>query len=247
MGYADKLLTEGEYIVYRTREHPLARLFASRWGILLVVLGLALGGVLVYLAPQPGTPRDILTWAAGILVLAGGVLIGWAYVAWWNEDYIITSRRVIKLSGILNKKTTDSSLEKINDAILEQSILGRIFDWGNLRVLTASEMTNLDYRMLHHAVEFKKVMLLAKHDLETGISRGADQRSPLVEPVEPPVGQHAATEPGASPAGQLDEPWSAPVRPTVEDKLRSLARLRDEGIISAEDYEAKKAALLEQL
>jgi hypothetical protein len=245
MGYADRLLTEGEYIVYRTREHPLARLFASRWGILLAGLGIALAAAFIYFEPPPGTPRDILAWAIPILLLAGGGLIGWAYVAWYNEDYIITSRRVIKLSGILNKTTTDSSLEKINDAILEQSILGRIFDWGNLRVLTASEIADLDYRLLHHAVEFKKVMLLAKHDLETGISRGSDHRRPLL-PVEPLVGEPAPGEPGAPTALPLDSS-AAPVRPTVEDKLRSLARLRDEGIISAADYEAKKAALLEQL
>jgi hypothetical protein len=245
MGYADRLLTEGEYIVYRTREHPLARLFASRWGILLAGLGIALAAAFIYFEPPPGTPRDILAWAIPILLLAGGGLIGWAYVAWYNEDYIITSRRVIKLSGILNKTTTDSSLEKINDAILEQSILGRIFDWGNLRVLTASEIADLDYRLLHHAVEFKKVMLLAKHDLETGISRGSDHRRPLL-PVEPLVGEPAPGEPGAPTAPPLDSS-AAPVRPTVEDKLRSLARLRDEGIISAADYEAKKAALLEQL
>jgi hypothetical protein len=246
MGYADQLLTEGEYIVYRTREHPLARLFASRWGILLAGLGLALAALFVFLDPAPGTPRDILAWAIPILLLAGGGLIGWAYVAWYNEDYIITSRRVIKLSGILNKTTTDSSLEKINDAILEQSILGRLFDWGNLRVLTASEIADLDYRMLHHAVKFKKAMLLTKHDLETGLSRGSDHRRPLALPVDAPAGELAPGEPGVPTASALDSS-AAPVRPTVEDKLRSLARLRDEGIISAEDYEAKKAALLEQL
>ena len=39
---------------------------------------------------------------------------------------------------------------------------------------------------------------------------------------------------------------AAPVAaaPTSEDKLRSLAKMRDDGLITAEDFEAKKAELL---
>jgi hypothetical protein len=39
----------------------------------------------------------------------------------------------------------------------------------------------------------------------------------------------------------------APAPPSVDDKLRSLAKLRDDGIISAEEFEAKKAELLADL
>ena len=59
---------------------------------------------------------------------------------WWNRQYIITSLRVIQISGVINKNLTDSSLEKVNDVKLSQSIVGRLFDYGNVEILTASEV-----------------------------------------------------------------------------------------------------------
>ena len=41
---------------------------------------------------------------------------------------------------MLNKTSLDSSLEKINDAVLTQSIFGRMFGFGDLEILTASEI-----------------------------------------------------------------------------------------------------------
>ena len=52
---------------------------------------------------------------------------------------MITTRRIIHAEGVINKQATDSSLEKINDAILTESVFGRIFGFGDLEVLTASE------------------------------------------------------------------------------------------------------------
>jgi hypothetical protein len=262
MGYADSLLTDGEYIVYRTREHPLARLIASRWGIALAGIGLAGLVILLLFGIGPGVARDLLGWAVLVCLVAGGVLIGWTYVGWYNEDYLVTNRRVIKLSGILNKRAADSSLEKINDAILEQSIFGRMFDWGDLRILTASELADVDYQMLHHALEFKKVMLMTKHDVETGIDRRMDGRRDQVtspadappSPAAPAVAPAAPAEPEAAPAAPAPAPAApappAPATaapPTADEKLRTLAKLRDDGIITPEDYEAKKAQILEQL
>ena len=36
---------------------------------------------------------------------------------------MVTNRRLLKVTGILSKRSGDSSLEKINDAILSQSCL----------------------------------------------------------------------------------------------------------------------------
>ncbi len=241
MGYADSLLTEGEHVVYRTRQHPLGRLFASRWGIVLAGIGVAGIVILLFFGIGQGTLRDILGWATLIALVVGLALIGWNYLAWYQEDYMITNRRVMKVGGILNKKSMDSSLEKINDAILEQSLWGRMLDWGNLRILTAAEEIADDFVMLHHAPEFKKVMLTTKHDLEEGsdIRRTRYVDSPAAAPAPAPAPAPVAPPPPIAPP--------RPPEPTAEEKLRSLAKLRDDGIITPEDYEAKKAQLLEEL
>jgi hypothetical protein len=40
---------------------------------------------------------------------------------------------------------------------------------------------------------------------------------------------------------------AAPAAPSPDEKLRSLAKLRDDGLITEQDYEAKKAELLDQM
>jgi len=241
MNYADSLLTEGEHVVYRTKQHPLGRLFASTRGIVLAGIGLALLIVLVFFGIGQGLIRDLLGWAALICLLVGGALIGWTFVAWYQEDYLVTSRRVMKVGGILNKKSMDSSLEKINDAILEQSLWGRIFDWGHLRILTAAEEIADDFEMLHHAPEFKKVMLTTKHDLEEGGDIRRTRYVDMPAPASPPA---PAPAPQPVPAPVAPPP---PPPPSAEEKLRSLAKLRDDGLITPDDYEAKKADLLEEM
>ncbi|MEN6300163.1 MAG: PH domain-containing protein, partial [Anaerolineaceae bacterium] len=87
---------------------------------------------------------------------------------WLNHQYIITNRRVIQVSGIFNKSVTDSSLEKVNDVHMDQSFLGRIFDYGDVEILTASELGVNQFKRIAKPVEFKTAMLNAKESLEHG-------------------------------------------------------------------------------
>ena len=60
---------------------------------------------------------------------------------WANHKFVVTNRRILHVEGVLDKDITDSSLEKVNDAKLEQSMWGRrMLDFGNVEILTASEL-----------------------------------------------------------------------------------------------------------
>ena len=244
--YTDSLLMDGEHVLYRTRQHPLGRIVAARWGI--VMVGVAIAALVAIFIGNPGDPlRGILGWVTLVLLVLGAVDIVWIYLHWWAEDYVITNRRILKVEGLFNKRAADSSLEKINDAILEQSVFGRMFDWGDLKVLTAAEENADDYHMLHHAPTFKKTMLLAKQDIEDDLARRIT--APLealnareVEQDRKESEAHASARAAAPPA--VAPPAPAPVQRTTEEKLRELAALRDAGLISPEDYEAKKTTIL---
>lgn len=243
--YTDGLLMDGEHVIYRTRQHPFGRLFDAKIGIMAAGLGLAILIVIALSNMQSGTLRDILGWVVLVLIVAGAANIAWVYIRWYQDDYVVTNRRVLKVEGILNKKAADSGLEKINDAILEQSVFGRMFDWGNLRILTAAEEVADDYHMLHHAPTFKKTMMLAKQDIEDELARRIT--APLealnardVEQDRKEAEAHASARAVVPPA--VAPP--APVQKTTEEKLRELAALRDAGLISPEDYEAKKTTIL---
>jgi uncharacterized membrane protein YdbT with pleckstrin-like domain len=247
--YTDSLLMDGEHVVYRTRQHPLGRIAAARWGILMV--GFAIAALLAIVIGNLGQPaRDILGWITVGLLVLGAANIVWVYLHWWAEDYVITNRRILKVEGLFNKRAADSGLEKINDAILEQSLLGRMFDWGHLRVLTAAEEVADDYHMLHHAPKFKKTMLLAKQDIEDELARritaplealNAREVEQDRKESEAQASARAAAPPTVAPPAPAP---AVPVQKTTEEKLRELAALRDAGLITPEDYEAKKTTIL---
>ena len=62
----------------------------------------------------------------------------------------------MQVEGIVNKVSKDSSLEKINDAVLRQGCFGRLLDFGDLEILTASDTTVDDFRMLNDAAELQE-------------------------------------------------------------------------------------------
>jgi len=221
--YADTLLSDGEEIVLRTRQHWLATVIDGRvpWALLI----LALVGLVARAGMSGNGPLEQGLLIVGLVALAIALLmLVRVYWAWWAQDYIVTNRRVLKVEGIFNKRSADSSLEKINDAVLEQNLVARILGYGDLEILTAAE-TSVDlYRMLKAAPTFKKVMLDKKYLLESEAGRG----------------------PGASRGapGAGDRPMSAD---EVTKALGDLATLRDRGAITAEEFEAKKADLLGRL
>jgi len=246
--YADTLLTEGEFVVLRTRQHWLALIGRARVGVALFLGGLLLLFLIAYFNVAPGTLRDILSGIALIMLALGVIVFLYRLWIWWAQDYMVTNRRLLKVTGVLNKRSADSSLEKINDAVLAQSMLGRIFNYGDLEILTAAEQAVDRYHMLNNPKEFKKTMLTQKHNLETEFMYGRPPTPPLraeAGPAVAPMDAPSAPPPQPVPAVPLesDEDESREVTET----LSRLADLRDKGAITAEEYEAKKDELLGRL
>ncbi len=85
---------------------------------------------------------------------------------WYSHKYIVTNLRVIQVSGVINKNVYDSSLEKVNDVRLVQSFFGRIFGYGDVEILTASDVGINLFKRIGDPVHFKTVMINAKQDLD---------------------------------------------------------------------------------
>jgi hypothetical protein len=267
MSYARNLLSRGEEVVFESRQHWLAVL-GQTW--LFVIGAILVLAVLIW-----ATSSDLGSIEGGVQVVSLVLLIvclaylGLKIWAWRNQEYLITTRRVIKSEGIFNKQMGDSSLEKVNDARLTQSWLGRIFDYGTLDILTASEAAETgllnDFPMLAEPVKFKVAMLNQKERLEfPDLAPPPPQRQApppemqRAEPMAPRAGSSQVSEvrsdrmptPAPVPA---PAPAAAAVTPAtggsgeVAATLESLAGLRDKGLITADEYEAKKRELLERL
>ena len=247
MSYADGLLSTGERISYRNKQHPFVFIWGARYAILAAIIALVLFWFRSGLGSDSasGAVATILGWATAILFFGGLAVAVWTGLRYINQEYVLTNRRVIQVEGVLNRNSTDSSLEKINDAVLTQSVFGRMFDFGDLTVLTASEAGIDRMHMLRKPIAFKKAMLDAKHEFEVDMERSGWQPSPPIRDHAPaPVaGSSAADTAAASPAPPA--PRADPDE--VTRTLASLADLRDRGAITPEEYELKKADLLSRL
>jgi len=167
--YVDSLMAHNERILLRTRQHwfvLVSMIFLEI--ILILVLGAAVSALSILVTPVA---------AIGFVIL----LVPIAYMlrdilTWFQKQYIITNRRVIQVSGIFSKNVVDSSLEKVNDVKMSQSFFGRLFDYGDIEILTASEMGVNLFKRIGDPVKFKTAMLNAKEELgyEGTAMRGQD-------------------------------------------------------------------------
>jgi hypothetical protein len=250
MSYADGLLATGERITHREKQHPFIFVWGARWTILAIIIAIILFWFGGNLDPSgiSGSLRTLLGWITAVLFFGGIAVFIWTALRYVNQEYVLTNRRVIQVEGVLNRSSTDSSLEKINDAVLTQSVFGRMFGFGDLTVLTASESAIDKMKMIRNPVAFKKAMLDAKHDAEVEIERAGWAPSPPIR--EPGAAAASPSGPPTEPVSAIPGPASAnqPADPDeVTRTLASLADLRDRGAISPEEYDAKKAELLGRL
>ena len=233
--YADRLLADGERVALRARQHVLATFLEGRIAWALLVLSIVV--LVLDLQLSPNIIRDLFGWVGLALLLIGLAWIGQIYLAWYSQDYLVTNRRVIKVEGILSKRSADSSLEKINDAVLQQSVLGRMLGYGDLDIMTAAEESVDRYRMLSQAQTFKRTMLDEKHKLE---QEAFQIPAPPLRAAPPPPEPAPAQPPAAPAPRQMGSE-------EITSALGDLADLRDRGAISPEEYEVKKADLLGRL
>jgi hypothetical protein len=232
--YADSLLTEGENVIYRTRQHWLALIIRSRaavgallLGIILIALPLFIPNVL----PEGSGMRTVVSGLGLLLLILGVVAFLFRLWQWSNQDYVITNRRLLKVTGILNKHSADSSLEKINDAILDQPVLGRMFNYGDLTILTAAEESVDRYHMLNDPKTFKKTMLTEKHALETEFTYvGA---MPPTPPLRADSGARMSDPTSQAMNAPMTAPMSSPPPPPMQQAMPPLPMSRADDATSA--------------
>ncbi len=157
MGYLDSLMGRKEQVVFITRQHWLEMLIVgARDGIIFSTIAIAtflLWGVL---------DKNKLVFVLLLLLVFPFVHFVIRLLNWYNEQYIVTNRRVMQIKGVINKHVSDSSLEKVNDVVLDQSILGRMLGYGNLEIITGSDVGVNFFKRMAQPIRLKTEMLNQK-------------------------------------------------------------------------------------
>jgi len=167
--YLQGLLGDTEEILLETHQHWFV-LFGKIF-LELLVIGLLLAAIIVGSVYYPPAVYGLVLLVIPAIGIMNDVLV------WYSKAYIVTNRRVIQISGVFNKDVVDSSLEKVNDVKMSQSVLGRMFGYGDIEILTASELGINLFHEISDPVGFKTAMLNAKERLGFDGDSGVSTRS----------------------------------------------------------------------
>jgi len=146
------------------------------------------------------------------------------WLSWKNNLWCVTNLRVVDESGFFSRYSKESPLDKINNVEYDQSILGRLFGYGNVDIQTAAEMGETTYELIHHPKLLKDTITHAQEEYKkTAIKNQATQLAQAI----------AATSASAPPSQQM-----------IADELHKLYELLLKGAITQQEYVEQKAKLL---
>jgi len=213
MSYVRKLLSRNEQVVRVTRDHWITLLLTILvdTAISVVIVGLSVLGIV--LSPP-------WTWFGLLLLTVPVVHLALRIWVWWNEQHIITNRRIIQVTGTFNKRVSDTLLEKINDIVMEQSALGRMLNFGDIEIISGSESGIDVFYRIADPIEFKKDLLDQKE------SRGS------LDAFEERAGHVLSTEASGG---------------DIPELIAELDELRQKGLITDIEFEEKKRQLLDRI
>jgi membrane protein YdbS with pleckstrin-like domain len=138
-----------------------------------------------------------------------------------SHEYVLTDRRLIQQTGLLSKRSVDARLDKINNVEHRQTLWGRLLGYGDVWIDTASETGTTVFNQIADPLEFKRAILATAESYRV-----------------------AGRPPGGMPAAV---PAAAPARLTGAERMRQLKQLLDDGLISEQEFEAKRQQLLSEL
>jgi hypothetical protein len=213
MNYVRQLIGEDESVVRISRDH---------WVTLLptAVLDVLASIVIVGLSAALSIKRPVAWYGLLFLLLPVGQFLVRLWI-WSSRKYVVTTRRILQVAGVLNKRVSDTSLDKVNDIVMEQTALGRLLGYGDIEVITGTESGIDVFRRISKPIQFKRSMVAQSEALG---GRGA---------IEERVGR------------VLDAPISSVS--DVPELIEGLDELRRKGLISDAEFKQKKQQLLDKI
>ena len=124
MRYIERILQPGESLVYSGRIHWIIYLPAA----------LLLAVALVALARAGGASYGIWLLVASLCAAVGALAGISAWIKRWTTEIDVTDRRVVYKRGLIRRHTVEMNMDKIESVDVDQAILGRIFNYGDVTI-----------------------------------------------------------------------------------------------------------------
>jgi membrane protein YdbS with pleckstrin-like domain len=130
MGYVQDVLQPGEKV---------RRISSIHWIGYWPGVACLLTAVVAYWLSETRLLQGIWRYAAYALAGVGVVLLIQQWLRWWVTEIAVTDRRVIYKKGLIRRHTNEMNMDKVESVQIDQSILGRVLDYGDVTILGTGE------------------------------------------------------------------------------------------------------------
>lgn len=131
--YIDDILQPGEKVLYSTNAH---------WVFYLPAIAAWIAAIFLFLLSRQTTTEGIVLLCLSASAVVAIVALYWTVKAWfhrWTTETDVTNLRVVHKTGFIKRRTFEMSLDKVESVDVNQSILGRILNYGDVTVLGVGE------------------------------------------------------------------------------------------------------------
>lgn len=131
--YIDEILQPGEKVLYSTNAHWMFYLPA--------ILAWVVTTVFLVLSRTITADVPVLLCLA-LAAIAALVALYWTVRAWFRRattETDVTNFRIVHKTGFIKRRTFEMSLDKVESVDVNQSILGRVMNYGDVTILGVGE------------------------------------------------------------------------------------------------------------
>jgi uncharacterized membrane protein YdbT with pleckstrin-like domain len=223
-----------ETVVFSVRHHP-------------IVLWKPAVAELVYLAIWMVAISVSSFFREEFMVVAGFIVFAPIFV--WSTlsllrfaraGLTLAESRLVYSSGILSRREREIPLSSITDVSVFQTVLERSLGVGDLLVQTSPESPPLPFIWMPRPGELKQAIMDQIHSLhETA-------HSETTSAIAREVAQHLQR---TQPTAELSAvpPERPPIYSEIVDQIERLDQMRQRGVLSEEEFQGAKEALLDRL
>lgn len=129
MSYIKKTLLPDEKIIYLSHPHWIV-IFRSCVVLIVITVFLLIGGPPNLLAISFFSVLALIACLTGLIV-------------YYSSEFGITDKRIVMKSGFIARVAFENSLDRIEGVEISQTIMGRIFDYGSIRIRGVSGTNEL--------------------------------------------------------------------------------------------------------
>jgi len=131
--YIDDILQPGEKVLYSTNAH---------WMFYLPAIAAWIGAIFLFVLSRQTVTEGIVLLCLSASAVVAIVALYWTAKAWfhrWTTETDVTNLRVVHKTGFIKRRTFEMSLDKVESVDVNQSIVGRILNYGDVTILGVGE------------------------------------------------------------------------------------------------------------